>query len=64
MDRVRVSFSQYKGFIGMSMLRTVCHGWNTRRRYGQTPMACRWGCGKEDSDDIEHYVCCPRAWAL
>ena len=40
-----------------AMLRTLCDGWITQRRFGDRHTRCLAGCGGEDS--MSHYACCP-----
>ena len=45
--------------VSAAVLSTVWNRWTTTRRYQQRVIACRFGCGIEEGDSIEHYCRCP-----
>ena len=53
-------FSQPRQWF--AVLRTMCDGWTTGRRFGERTSRCMAGCDAEDS--IAHYAGCPRIRAV
>ena len=44
------------GVVGF--IKTACNAWNTSRRYHSDAKPCRFGCGLEGGDSLDHYLRC------
>ena len=56
--------SQFKipPFMKVALLKSICNGWNTTRRYRQGAISCRFGCQAVGGDCQLHYCSCPVAY--
>ena len=62
-DRVLMNLNfacqKFGPFVCTAILQSACNGWPTTRRFRMCTRPCRFGCGQEAGDRIDHYFGCP-----
>eukprot|EP00969_Alexandrium_andersonii_P021530 942813-Alexandrium_andersonii.AAC.1 len=54
-ERLRLTSWRLEPLIAIGVLRSVCNGWCTTRRYGQPVAMCKFS-SEVDGDDMVHYL--------